>query len=138
MNQYHYEDIAVSQKESFQVTITEEMQMQFRQITGDENPLHKSDDFAKKRGYDRHVVFGMMTASFYSTLAGVYLPGEQSLIHSVETKFLKPVYVGDTLTISGKVTEKNDTYRLIIIKAEIQNQNGEKVSKANMQIGLIE
>lgn len=137
MNHYTYEEINVGQKESFTVTVTEEFQDDFRHITGDENPLHKDDEFARNRGHREHVVFGMLTASFLSTLAGVYLPGEKSLIHSVETKFLRPVYIGDTLTIEGTVTEKNDTYHLIQVKATIKNQDGDKVSKASLQIGLI-
>lgn len=137
MNNYSYEEIQVGMKESFTVTVTEEMQKNFREMTGDENPLHASDEFAVEKGYDRKVVFGMLTASFYSTLAGVYLPGERSLVHSCEAKFLKPVYVGDTLTIEGKVDEKNDTYQLFRVKAIIKNDKGEKVSKAVMQIGII-
>jgi len=137
MNSYSYDDISVGMKESFSVTVTEEMQNGFRNITGDVNPLHASKEFAMEKGHKDCAVFGMLTASFLSTLAGVYLPGEKSLIHSVEVKFSKPVYVGDVLTIEGKVDEKNDTYQLIKVKAIIKNQNGEKVSKANMQIGLI-
>lgn len=137
MNTYTYEEITEGMKESFTVTVTEEMQESFRNITGDINPLHKSHEFAREKGYEGCAVFGMLTASFYSTLAGVYLPGEKSLIHSVEVKFSKPVYIGDVLTIEGKVDEKNDTYQLIKVKATIKNQKGEKVSKANLQIGLI-
>ena len=49
----------------------------------------------------------MLTASFLSTLAGIYLPGEKSLIHSVETKMIKPVFIGDELIVTGKVSEKS-------------------------------
>ncbi len=56
----------------------------------------------------------------------------------MKTKFSGVVYVGDELTIEGTVTEKNDTFKLIIIKVVILNQNGEKVCKAEMQVGLIE
>lgn len=137
MNRYHYEEIQEGMKESFSVEVKEEDQEAFRQITGDENPLHRDDGFAREKGYRAKVVFGMLTASYYSTLAGVYLPGERSLVHSCEAKFLKPVYIGDRLTIEGKVVEKNDTYRLIRVKAVIRNELGEKVSKADMQIGLL-
>lgn len=137
MNTYSYEDISVGMKESFTVVVTEKMQEDFGGITGDVNPLHLSEDFAKAKGYEGRVVYGMLTSSFYSTLAGVYLPGERSLVHSLEAKYLKPVYIGDELTIEGKVDEKNDTYQLIRIKAIIRNQKGEKVSKAVIQVGLI-
>ena len=136
MNTYSYEDLKIGMKESFLVTVSEEMLDAFREITGDENPLHGSDEYAIEKGYEKKVVFGMLTASFYSTLAGVYLPGEKSLVHSCEAKFLKPVYVGDTLTIEGKVEEMNDTYRLIRVKAVIKNDRGERVSKAILQIGV--
>lgn len=138
MNQYRFEDIYVGLKEEFQVTVTDEMMEQFCRITGDVNPLHKDEAFAKGKGYESRVAYGMLTASFLSTLAGVYLPGERSLIHSVESKFVKPVYVGDTLTISGQVTECNDTFSVFTMKTVISNQKGEKVLRGKMQIGVLE
>lgn len=136
MNTYTYEELSVGMKESFQVTLTQEMQDLFLQITGDENPLHRSAEYAKNKGYEDRVVYGLLTSSFLSTLAGMYLPGERSLIHSVETKYQKPVYIGDTLTIEGEIEEKNDTYELIRIKILIRNQKGEKVVKGRMQVGV--
>lgn len=138
MNHYQFKDIYVGLKEEFQVTITKEMLAQFRQMTGDVNPLHTEEDFAKAKGYETNVAYGMLTASFLSTLAGVYLPGERSLIHSVESKFTKPVYVGDTLTISGQVTECNEMFSVFTMKTTIVNQNGEKVLRGKMQVGVLE
>ncbi|MCR5233577.1 MAG: MaoC family dehydratase [Lachnospiraceae bacterium] len=136
MNTYTYEQLEVGHKESFKVRITESEMDKFRDITGDINPLHKDVEYARAHGHERCVVFGMLTASYLSTLAGVYLPGEHSLIHSVKTKFSGAVYVGDELTVEGTVAEKNDTFNLIIIKVVIRNQNGEKVCKAEMQVGI--
>ena len=137
MNSYTYDQIEVGHKESFTVTVTEEDMERFREITGDVNPLHRDADYAKSHGHKDRVVFGMLTASYLSTLAGVYLPGEHSLIHSVKTKFSGAVYPGDTLTIEGTVIEKNDTFELIMVKAIIRNQKNEKVCKAELQIGII-
>ncbi len=134
MNQYTMKDLEAGQEEAFAVTVTEDMLNQFRTITGDTNPLHQNAEFAKAKGYTDKVVFGMLTASFLSTLAGVYLPGENSLIHSVETKFLKPVLVGDVLRISGTVAEKDERFSLILIKVLIRNQNNEKVLKGSMKV----
>ena len=137
MNHYKYDEIEVGMVESFSRTITEQMQEMFLQISGDENPLHNDADFAKEKGYIDKVVYGMLTASLFSTLAGVYMPGEKSLLQSVESKFVKPVYIGDELTVTGKVVEKSETYELIRVKAEIRNQRGEKVCRGLLQIGLI-
>ena len=78
----------------------------------------------------------MLGASFFSTLAGVYLPGEHCLLHSVEAKFAKPIFIGDTLTVTGRVTEVNDTFGEITVKAVIENQNGQKVTRGLIKAGV--
>ncbi len=138
MNQYRFDEIEVGLSESFEVLITDEMMDCFRSLTGDENPLHQDEGYAREKGYKDRVCFGMLSASFLSTLAGVYLPGKYSLIQSVEVKFSKPVFPGEKLIISGKVTEKNDTFRFIRVKAEAKSPEGEKKLKAVMQIGVSE
>ncbi len=136
MNEYRYEDIRIGHKESFTVTLTEEMMASFKDITKDVNPLHNDEEYARSKGHRGRVAFGMLTASFLSTLAGVYLPGKRSLIHEVKIKFAKPVYIGDTLTVEGIVEEKNDTYSLLMVKVTIRNGDGDKVCRAKMQIGV--
>ena len=56
------------------------------------------------------------------------------MIHSMNIKFQKPVYPGDTLTISGEITDKQDELKLIQVKGTIRNQNGQNVSKADMKV----
>lgn len=137
MNRYSFEEIQPGMEESFQVVITPDMLEKFKAITGDVNPLHTDEAFAKEKGYDGRVAYGMLTASFLSTLAGVYLPGERSLIHGVETKFVKPVFVGDTLTVAGRVSDKNELFPVFTLKVTITNQKGEKVLRGSMQIGVL-
>ena len=78
----------------------------------------------------------MLGASLFSTLAGVYLPGETCLLHSVDAKFVKPVYIGDVLTVTGKVQEVNETFHTVMIKAVITNQDGVKVTRGTIQAGV--
>lgn len=138
MNHYSINDLSIGHKESFTTEITSAMFDKFKEITGDINPLHNNEDFAKDLGHKGRVAFGMLTASFLSTLAGVYLPGERSLIHSVETKFTKPVYIGDVLIVSGEVVEINDTVNQIVLRVEIKNQNEEKVLRGKMKVGFLD
>ena len=109
----------------------------FRRLSGDENPLHNDVDFAVERGFSGRVVYGMLTASLYSALAGVYLPGKRCLLQSVYTDFLHPVFIGETLTVTGKIVEKHDSVRQVIIKATIQNTEGKRVSRAKIEAGVI-
>lgn len=136
MNHYRLADLTPGVTESFTVTITEEMMSQFYAITGDNSPIHMDADYAAGRGYPGRVVYGMLGASFLSTLAGVYLPGEHCLLHGVDLKFAKPIFIGDTLTVTGVVDEVNDTFREITIKASIVNQDGKKVTRAVIRAGV--
>ena len=136
MNHYTLSELAVGQSESFTVTVTQEMMEDFYRLTGDDSPIHRSEEYAAGRGYPGRVVYGMLGASFFSTLAGVYLPGEHCLLHGVEAKFARPVFIGDTLTVRGTVTEVNDTFKEITVKAEIFNQEGKKVTRGLYRAGL--
>ena len=108
----------------------------FCTMTGDINPLHNDEDYALSKGHTGRVVYGMLTGSLLSTLAGVYLPGKNSLIQEVKIKFAKPVYIGDTLTVEGVVEEKHDVFSLIVLKVSVKNQNKEKVLRASMRVGV--
>lgn len=149
MNTYTYEEIAIGQKESFTAALTAEQMEQFRQITGDDNPLHigvaviestpgGGGHLSARRGYSDRVVYGMLTASFLSTVAGMYLPGMHSLIHEVELKFVKPLLLcnADHLTITAVVTEKNDTFERIVVKVRIDDSSGTEVLRGKMKIGV--
>lgn len=136
MNHYTLAEMQPGLTESFTVTITQEMMDAFLQLTGDCSPIHVDEEYAKGRGYPGRVVYGMLGASFFSTLAGVYLPGEHCLLHGVECKFARPVFVGDTLTVSGTVTHVSEAVSEAEIKAVITNQDGKKVTRGIIRAGL--
>ncbi len=137
MNEYRISDICVGMSESFETVITEEMLDSFRTVTGDDNPLHTDLSVADMHGYGNRVCYGMLTASFLSTLAGVYLPGRYSLIRSVEIKFAKPVYPGDRIRVTGTVSQINTDFGFFDMKVEIRNEEGLKVLRGKMQVGFL-
>lgn len=137
MNHYTIEQIKIGDEVSFQYEITEEKMKMFMEITGDNNPLHTDLEYAKKKGYDEKVVYGMLTSSVLSTLAGMYMPGEYSLIHSVEINCVKPVFISKCpLKITAKVTEKEERFNTIKLKYSITDNTLEKVLRGNMIIGF--
>lgn len=137
MNRYTLSDINIGMKESFSICLTEDMMCSFKSITGDNNPLHNEVQFAKEKGYSDRVVYGMLTASLSSTLAGVYLPGENSLIREASYKFLKPVYIGDSILVEGEVTSIDERFNVFDMKVTMYNQNNEKVVRGKMSIGVL-
>lgn len=134
MNNYCLSDLKIGWTEQFHVRITEKMMDSFREITGDINPLHNDEEYALKQGFPSKVGYGMLTASFLSTLAGVYLPGKRSMVYSVNIGMTKPVFVGDELVITGKVMDIYESVSQIDVKVEIKKMDGEKVLKGNMRI----
>ncbi|MBR1729931.1 MAG: MaoC family dehydratase N-terminal domain-containing protein [Selenomonadaceae bacterium] len=113
------------------------MMQNFCELSGDINPMHIDVDFARDNGCKDKLVYGMLSASFYSKLVGVYLPGKYCLLQNIHVKFHKPVYVGDRLTISGKVSDIIESVKRLEIKATIRNQDGVKVSSAIIKVGCL-
>jgi 3-hydroxybutyryl-CoA dehydratase len=137
MQHYLFSDITIGLSHSFEVEIDEARMQKFLEISGDNNPMHIDLDYAESKGMPGRVVYGLLTSSFYSTLVGVYLPGKYALLHSIDVQFSKPVFINDKLTVIGEVTSINEVFRQIDVKAYILNQNGEKISRAKIKIGLV-
>ena len=138
MNDYGWPDLVVGQSAAFEVFVTAEVLNSFAAISGDYNPLHMDAAFAKASGFDGQVVFGMLTASFYSRLIGMHLPGKRALLHGIHVEFKSPAYIGDRLSVSGEIAYLNDAYHRLEVKARIVNQNGKVISKATIQAGVHE
>lgn len=138
MNEYELKDLKIGMTEEFCVKITEEMQDNFREITGDINPMHSDKEFAKQRGFSDKLVFGMLTASFFSKLVGVYLPGKNCLFQECkDIRFHSPVFVGNELTVKGEITEIDERFGRLVIKATIHNQENKKVCSAKLMVGVL-
>ena len=118
--------------------INSEKVEKFLEISGDSNPLHTDSPYSKSKGFLNKVVYGMLTSSFYSTLVGVYLPGKYCFLQGIDIQFSKPVYIGDILKISGKVSYINQAYKQVEIKAFMMNQDNIKISKATIKVGIID
>ncbi len=94
---FFIEDLEVGQEAILSKTITEADIANFSGVTGDNNPVHISDDFASKTIFGKRVVHGFFTASLISTLIATKLPGPGSIYISQNLKFLAPAYIGDNI-----------------------------------------
>ncbi|MBF91595.1 MAG: acyl dehydratase [Rickettsiales bacterium] len=94
---FFIEDLEVGQEAILSKTITEADIANFSGVTGDNNPVHISDDFASKTIFGKRVVHGFFTASLISTLIATKLPGPGSIYISQTLKFLAPAYIGDNI-----------------------------------------
>ena len=131
------EDFQVGQHASFTKTFTEEDMQHFIAITGDVNPLHVDEEFARRTKFGRRVLQGMLTASILSTMVGMMLPGTGAIYRSQTLNFLRPVYVGDTVTAHFVVRAIDRARHRLTIDSWIENAAGERVIEGSCEAGLL-
>ena len=131
------DDFHVGQHVHFTKTFTDDDVRRFVEITGDTNPLHVDDDFAKKTRFGRRVLHGMLTASILSTMVGMLLPGTGAIYRSQTLLFLRPVFVGETVTAHFVVRAIDRSRHRLDIDAWIENEAGERVIEGKCEAGLL-
>ena len=122
-----FNDLKVGQTASLTKTITEEDLNHFIAITGDENPLHIDESFAKQTFFGQRIAHGMLSASLFSTLVGMHIPGIGAIYKSQTLEFLLPVFIGDTLCAWFEIISIDTENKEIKIKSWIKNQDGKNV-----------
>ena len=131
------EDFEIGQHVTFTKTFTEDDMRRFIEITGDVNPLHVDDAFAARTPFGRRVLHGMLTASIFSTMVGMLLPGTGAIYRSQTLTFLLPVHVDETVTAHFVVRSIDYAKHRLEIDAWIENASGEHVIEGTCEAGLL-
>ncbi|MBN2501626.1 MAG: SDR family oxidoreductase [Anaerolineales bacterium] len=132
-----FEEIQVGDEAAFSRLITQEDVQAFAQLTGDLNPLHLDEGFARRVSYGKPVVYGMLSASFISTMIGMLMPGQGALWTSQTLEFIHPAYVGDTLQVKSSVKQKSPSTRTLVLDVEITNQMGQKLVTGEAKVKML-
>jgi len=109
----------------FSKTVTEADIVLFAGITGDTNPVHLDEEFAKPTMFKGRIAHGMLTAGFISAVFGTKLPGPGSVYISQTMNFMAPVLIGETITAVATITAIDEKRRRVTLKT--QCLNGDKV-----------
>ncbi|MEA2414143.1 MAG: 3-hydroxybutyryl-CoA dehydratase [Thermoanaerobaculia bacterium] len=131
------DDFEVGQHVTFAKTFAEDDLRRFIEITGDVNPLHVDEDFAAGTPFGRRVLHGMLTASIFSTMVGMLLPGTGAIYRSQTLTFLLPVHVGETVTAHFVVRSVDRAKHRLEIDAWIENASGAHVIEGACEAGLL-
>lgn len=127
--------INIGDRSSYTKTVTQVDIAAFAGASGDTNPVHLSEEFAKSSQFGGIIAHGMLTASFISTVLGTQYPGPGTIFLGLNNlKFLGPVRPGDTITTTVTVTEKHAAKPVVKLECECVNQKGEKVVTAEAVI----
>lgn len=122
--------IAVGDTGEFTKTITEEDVFSFAHVSGDFNPLHIDEEYARRSVFKHRVAHGILTSGIISTVLGSDLPGVGTIFVELHVRFLKPVYFGTTVTAMATVTEIINPRRVRLMVA-CRNEKGEDVAIGN-------
>ena len=130
---YTFDDFQVGMKMKSQgLTVTETHIIQFAGLTGDYNPLHVDDVFARETIFEGRVAHGLLVQALAVGLFAPLVAGTTIALLEVNSRFLKPVRIGDTIYVESEVVDKRPSEKynggVITFKHEVKNQRGETVA----------
>lgn len=129
------EEIKIGMSESYSQTITDADIKSFAGISGDRNPVHMDDEYAKTSQFKKRIAHGMISSSFFSALFGTRLPGPGCVYVKQDLVFRKPVYIGDTIIASVTVSNIDLNKRRVFFSTICKVENKIVISgKAELYI----
>jgi phosphate acetyltransferase len=122
-----FDELTIGRKASFTRALTKEDIELFAAVSGDVNPAHMDEAYAKTDLFHGIIGHGMWSGALISTVLGTLLPGPGTIYLAQELKFKKPVRIGDTITTTVTVREKKSDRPIVMLDCACINQNGETV-----------
>lgn len=122
-------EINVGDSASFSKTVSETDVYLFAGITGDFNPMHVNEEFARKSMFGKRIAHGGITTSLIAPVLGTILPGLGTVALETTCRFKAPVFPGDTITASATVLEKDEAKNRVRMDLKWTNQEGVIVAK---------
>jgi len=123
-----FSEIEVGDVARFSKTITESDVYTYAGVVGDFNPMHVNAEVARKGPFEQRVAHGMISAGLISTVLGTELPGPGTIYLGQELSFRAPVFFGDTITATCKVTEKREGKNIVRLETTVTKQDGTEVT----------
>ena len=118
------------------MNVTDEHIEAFARLSGDRNPVHFDDAFARRIGFEGHIAHGAVTASLLSAVLGMDLPGPGSVFLEQRVRFLRPVRPGDTIVASLEVTRVREDKPIVTLGATVTNAQGVRVAEGELVVLL--
>ena len=118
------------------MVVTDEQIEAFARLSGDRNPVHFDDAFARRIGFEGHIAHGAVTASLLSAVLGMDLPGPGSVFLEQRVRFLAPVRPHDEITATLEVTKVRPDKPIITLAASVVDKNGRRVADGELVVLL--
>jgi 3-hydroxybutyryl-CoA dehydratase len=116
--------------------VTQEHINRYAEASGDFNPLHLDEAFAKNTPFKGTIAHGLMTLAFVSQMMTRWNYRRWLFGGELDVKFVGPVRPGDAVTVMGKVVEKDEVNRLVKVELDVKNERGEAVLAGTAQLSF--
>ena len=116
--------------ETMTIPVSQAMADAFKDLSGDDAPLHSDEDFARTHGFEGRLVHGALVVSLLSRVVGTQFPGPQSLWLKCDISFRNPCYAPSTLRFHGIVVQQSEAIRSIALTFEITDDRGREIAAA--------
>lgn len=120
-------DFAIGRTSTLRRTVTAEAIAAFARVSTDTNPAHLDADFAATTRFEKPIAHGMLAASYVSAMLGTQFPGPGTIYMGQTLKFVKPVFIGDTLDVVVTVTGFRSEKAILTMDTTVTNQHGQNV-----------
>jgi 3-hydroxybutyryl-CoA dehydratase len=124
-----YEELEIGEEAGFTKTITETDVYLFAGISGDFNPLHLDESYAKNTVFGTRIAHGALPPSLIAPVLGMKLPGLGTILVEMTCRFRRPTYFGDTVTATATVAEKIEKTQWVRLTLKWTNQRGETIAE---------
>ena len=118
------EQIGLNETAEFSKTISESDVYLYAGVTGDFNPAHINEEYARETFFKTRIAHGMLGAGLISTVLGTRLPGPGTVYVRQELNFLAPIRIGDTITALVEVIEIFSEKKQVRLRTTCSNQGG--------------
>ena len=129
-----YEEITVGQTASYSRLVEERDIALFAAVSGDVNPVHLDAGFAAGTVFGERIAHGMLTGAFISAALAMELPGPGTVYLGQSLRFRLPVKIGDTVTVTLEVTDKQDRRNIVTLDCRAHNQAGKLVATGTAEV----
>lgn len=119
---------------SLSKTISDDDIRAFADVTGDRNPLHLDEEFARQTRFGRRIAHGMLSASLISAVIANELPGQGSIYLGQTLQFVVPVFLGDTVTARVTVSTIRVDKPILKLETVCTNQRNEVVIRGEATV----
>ena len=128
LRNYTFDEITIGQTAQYSKTVQETDVALFAAASGDVNPVHLDADFAATTSFGERIAHGMLTGAVVSAALAMELPGPGTIYLSQSLRFRLPVKLGDRVTVTLTVTDKQARRQTLTLDCKVRNQHDKLIT----------